>query len=128
MATYAKYKDLDKTKTPESEDSGTPECMQITSASHKQDLINTHKIVVVDISASWCAPCVQIAPKYAQLAMQYSRDSECAIVKEDVDDGFSPDVTSVPCFDFYYNGQKVERVNGADMNKVRETLEELRKR
>jgi thioredoxin 1 len=97
----------------------------IQSLAHKNELINSNRIFVVDISADWCGPCKDIAPRYAEMAQRYNRPGVCLLAKEDVDMKFSPSVRGVPFFQFYYNGRFVSSITGADIDGVEAKLNEL---
>jgi len=137
---YKKYSDLprDEPRTaprtaPREEPRTTPtqpqqECACVISAEQKQQIIQSHRVVVVDVYGNWCGPCNTVAPEYLQLSQEFSRPGDCAIVKENVDDGFTPEVGGVPAFFFYYNGEEVDQVTGANIPLVREKLNELLRR
>ena len=51
-------------------------------------LLDAHDVVVVDYSASWCAPCKAYSPKFARLEREMRRarpDAKVAFVSVDVD-------------------------------------------
>jgi thiol-disulfide isomerase/thioredoxin len=136
MSNYKKYSDLpdDKPKiTPspqrehyqQNQNKQPNECHQIISLEQKNYIINNHKVCVVDVFGEWCGPCQQIADEYFKLSQEYSKHGMCAVVKENVDDGFSPSVTGVPAFIFYFKGNEVDRIVGANMSEVRSKLFEL---
>jgi thioredoxin 1 len=142
MATYKKYKDLSdeperreaakqeaanlvtqQMANPSASTAGT--CIQIMSAQHKQHIIKNHDITVVDVSAEWCQPCQIVGPLFVELAKSYALPGYCAFAHEDVDSGFSPEVTGVPAFHFYKKGEKVSTIMGANIDNVKNRLMEL---
>lgn len=125
MATYAKYKDLGEQENAVNQH--IPEAIEIQSVEHKQQLISTNRVCVIDISGSWCGPCKAIAPRYNQLAQQYTAIGRCVLAKEDVDKGFSPNVRGVPTFQIFKEGRLVNTIVGADISKVEENLIDLLK-
>jgi thioredoxin 1 len=81
--------------------------------------------VVVDFWASWCGPCVRLAPIYHELAETLSH---VRFVSVDVDD--EPElaqrfrVTSIPTLKFFQGGQVVEtQVGGLTREQLRQKLE-----
>jgi len=106
------------------------EVPRITSADHRQNIIRSHLLVVVDNYTDWCGPCKQCAPRFAVLAGKYAKTGVCALVKENVEDrhgGIPTQIRGVPCFHFYMNGQFLGEatVTGADVNAVEETIQRL---
>lgn len=57
----------------------------ISFAQWKQELASLHgKIVVVDVWATWCAPCLERFPHIVELERQY-RDADVVVVSMNVD-------------------------------------------
>ena len=132
---YKKYSDLpiNEPRTAQQPPASAPapdsqECTRVISNDHKQQIINSHRVVVVDVYGDWCGPCNAVAQEYLKLSQEFSRPGECAVVKENVDDGLSPEVGGVPAFFFHYNGEQVDQVTGANIALVREKLGELLRR
>lgn len=131
MSQYAKYKDLgDKEKEKFEPSRGAPSAVSrivsITDNRHKKEIVQGHKVCVVDIYADWCGPCKQVAPKFAKLAEKYYKPGVCIFAKEDVELELTPGLTSIPVFHFFHEGKFVGDVIGADIveveNKVRELI------
>ncbi|OPL20848.1 thioredoxin-like 1-like protein, partial [Mytilus galloprovincialis] len=64
-------------------------------------------LIVVDFFATWCGPCVQIAPVYQKLSDEYS---DCIFLKVDVDEvedvAAESGISAMPTFQCYKNGNK----------------------
>ncbi|KAI5813319.1 thioredoxin TrxA [Pyronema omphalodes] len=77
------------------------------------------KLVVLDMHATWCGPCKQVAPKIEALAKE---EPDVAFYKVDVDE--VPDVAqelgvrAMPTFYFFKGGEKVAEVVGANIKAV----------
>lgn len=102
--------------------------LEIQNHNHKMQIIQENRLVVVDIYADWCGPCKQTAPAYAVVARQYSRPNFCAVVKqkyEVLDEDEKGDIHGIPVFQFFENGRLVDKIVGADIPKVEETLRNL---
>lgn len=82
------------------------------------------KLVIVDFSAPWCAPCKAMAPEFRKLAEDFP---DCVFLNVDV--GVSQDVaakmgiTSIPTFILFKDGERVELMRGASSKTLRETIE-----
>jgi len=80
--------------------------------------------VVVDFSATWCGPCQAIGPVFVSLSEKYSN---VKFVKIDVDElqdvAQSCNVTAMPTFHAYFNGQLVDTLTGADPRKLQVLIE-----
>merc|ERR1712025_214867 len=81
------------------------------------------KLVVVDFFAVWCGPCKMIAPKLE--AMDAEMD-DVVFLKVDVDEcdelAKEHEISAMPTFIFFKNGEKVERFSGANEEKIRTTI------
>ncbi len=89
--------------------------VHIENSDHKNQLINSNRIAIIDCYGDFCQPCKMIAPAYEELAKKYRRDGVCVLAKEDIKIGLSPDVRGVPTFFIYKDGQIVDKVVGADL-------------
>ncbi|XP_004574214.1 thioredoxin [Maylandia zebra] len=87
------------------------------------------KLVVVDFTATWCGPCKQIAPLFAQMAAD-DDNKNVIFLKVDVDEAedvsSSCGISCMPTFHFYKNNQKVHEFSGANVNTLKEKVVELR--
>ncbi|XP_033890742.2 thioredoxin-like isoform X1 [Acipenser ruthenus] len=80
-------------------------------------------LVIVDFTATWCGPCKMISPVFEKLAEEHK---DVVFLKVDVDDAQDVaemcKVSSMPTFQFFKNGQKVEEFSGANKDKLSEML------
>lgn len=90
--------------------------------------IPTDTKVIIDFYADWCGPCKRVAPVFVELADKFPN---VTFLKVNVDDsgeiaeGF--EVTSLPTFVFLNKGNIYKRIEGANMNELISTLENLQK-
>lgn len=81
--------------------------VSITKDNYQQEVVNSALPVVIDVYASWCGPCQQMAPIFEVLAKELK--DEYKFVKLNVDEArdlsIQFGVTSVPTFIFVKNGQ-----------------------
>lgn len=63
--------------------------------------------IIIDVYATWCGPCQQMKPLFAELAEEFK--GRCKFVALNVDEARDLSimfgVTSVPTFVFYNNGE-----------------------
>jgi thioredoxin 1 len=82
----------------------------------------TRGFVVVDFYATWCGPCKAIEPRFEQLSKQYPH---VTFIKVNVDQGDVAQqyqVTAMPTFLFFSQGQKVHSIVGADIQAVEDYI------
>mmetsp|Transcript_19468 Transcript_19468/g.22272 ORF Transcript_19468/g.22272 Transcript_19468/m.22272 type:complete len:157 (-) Transcript_19468:165-635(-) len=80
-------------------------------------------LVVLDFWADWCGPCKMIAPVFSQLSEEFD---DVIFVKVDVDSNPNAaakySVSAMPTFLFLKNGDVVDRLMGANPERLRELI------
>lgn len=86
--------------------------------------IGSDKLVLVDFYADWCPPCRRFAPALAQIAQDFKDD--LIVAKVNVDNlsevSEKQGIECMPTFIFYKNGNKIDKVEGADEKAVRDMI------
>lgn len=86
----------------------------ITDDSFEADVIQANKPVLVDFWATWCGPCLMIAPILEEIADEYT--DQVSIAKLDVDENPRTPaqfgVMGIPTLILFKNGDAVERITG----------------
>ncbi|KAH9902098.1 putative thioredoxin [Xylariomycetidae sp. FL2044] len=106
--------------------------IEIQSAEQFGNLLGSSRIVVADFYANWCAPCKQIAPYYQNLSANLSRPNLATFVKVNIEsEGGKPiaseyAVTHLPTFIVFRNGSVMDKIKGADPQKLQSVLEKLK--
>tara|TARA_R100001163_G_C5068328_1_gene208420 strand:+ start:4477 stop:4806 length:330 start_codon:yes stop_codon:yes gene_type:complete len=84
------------------------------------------RLIVLDFSAAWCAPCKRIYPVLEQLAVQYP---QVGFFKVDIDDAEDIAehfcISTVPSFKFIYNNKIVAEFSGGNSEQLVNTLADL---
>ncbi len=89
--------------------------IELTDSSFDNMVLKSDKIVVVDFWATWCKPCLMIAPSMKELASEYA--GKVVIGKLDVDKNPKTaqkyQINSIPMVMFFKNGKLVDKLMGA---------------
>ncbi|KAJ7335391.1 hypothetical protein JRQ81_013332 [Phrynocephalus forsythii] len=84
------------------------------------------RLVVVDFSAKWCAPCKVIRPFVYEMAVRYENVLFCIVdvdLAEDVANLCN--VVAMPTFQFFVRGEKIFEIRGANEKKLESKIKEL---
>lgn len=89
--------------------------VQVTDATFASEVEQAGGLTVVDFWATWCGPCLMVAPVLEQLANEYA--GRAKVTKVDVDanqrTAMRFNIRSIPSILFFKNGQHVDTVVGA---------------
>jgi len=84
-------------------------------------------LIVIDFFATWCGPCKYIAPIFADLSEKLTN---IAFLKVDVDEvneiSQEEEISAMPTFLFYKNGEIVHKIVGADIDEINKTLDKFK--
>ena len=99
----------------------------LTELKETIDLIKMSKVpIIMYFSAVWCKPCIKIAPYFEQLNKEITG---CDFFKVDIDDAVEIsdyfEIKSMPTFYFFYKGEAIDKFEGADSEKLLETIKKI---
>lgn len=88
----------------------------LTAANFSSEIEHGKGLALVDFWATWCGPCLAIAPVVEQLAEQYAGKVKVAKLDTDAntDTAVRFNVRSIPTIMFFKDGKHVDTVIGAD--------------
>jgi thioredoxin 1 len=86
----------------------------ITSENFKTEVLDSKKPVIVDVFATWCGPCQQIAPIFDELAKELADTYKLGKINidEERDLAIKYNISSIPTFLFIKNGEIVGKETG----------------
>ncbi len=89
--------------------------VQVTDATFASEVEQAGGLTVVDFWATWCGPCLMVAPVLEQLANEYAGRAKVAKVDVDANQRTAMrfNIRSIPSILFFKNGQHVDTVVGA---------------
>ena len=88
--------------------------IDVKRSNFQEEVILADKLVLVDLYATWCAPCKALAPVLEELADKYA--DKIKVVKVNVDEEESIaakfGIASIPTVIFFKNGQTAASLVG----------------
>lgn len=96
--------------------------LEFNSSNFETEVEKSNQPVLVDFWATWCAPCLKIAPIVEELAKKYAGKLKVGKVNVEVAPQIAQKygVRSIPTLLFFKNGRVVSQVIGAQSQKVLE--------
>ncbi|MBO9615313.1 MAG: thioredoxin fold domain-containing protein [Dyadobacter sp.] len=84
------------------------------SSTEFNKIINSEKVVLVDIHAKWCPPCVKMLPTVTKLQKEYAGKARIETIAYDPNKTLVKElgVEEIPAFLLYKNGKLIARKNG----------------
>jgi len=100
---------------------------EINGSASFDTAIRVPSLVVVDFFATWCGPCIQIAPFIEELSHKYPDVVFLKVNAEaNRDIAEKCNIRSYPTFHFYVNGTKVDQLSGANSQKLENMVVSLK--
>lgn len=97
--------------------------------SNVKEVIASGKPVVIDFWATWCGPCMRLAPTIDELAEEYADRVVIGKYNIEEESDLSTDyrIMSIPTILFFKNGEQVRdlRMTGATKEELKARIEKL---
>jgi len=88
--------------------------LAVTSSEFEEMVLKSDVPVLVDFWATWCKPCLAIAPTIEELAKEYEGKAKVLKVDVDVDGDLASrfGILGVPSVLLFKGGREVDRITG----------------
>lgn len=94
--------------------------------SKQYDELKKDGLVVVDFKTEWCGPCKKFAPVYEKIASEYPGVKFLVVDAEKINHKDCEDVTSVPTFKVFLDGNFKRGIQGVDEERLKRYIERYR--
>lgn len=93
-------------------------CINVNNLNELVNILNKHKIVVMDIYADWCGPCKKYAPIFESIANEFRGINKIIFIKLNIEntdfENYTSDISSIPTFLIYRNNKRISKLVGAN--------------
>ena len=106
---------------------GSTSKKEITSDEY-QRWVNSHAVVVVDFSATWCGPCKKLSPLLEKIAERRTNDFKLYTIDVDENPEISQrnEIEVLPTLIWYKNGKMAKRLFGYhDEKEINQMIDDL---
>jgi thioredoxin len=88
--------------------------IKIVSNNYTQEVENSNMPILVDFWASWCGPCLAVAPVLEQLAVKYSGKIKIGKINVDEEPALASNfrVMSIPTLILFKEGKAIQQMIG----------------
>lgn len=98
----------------------------VSSFTHFNHLKENNKYLFVDFYTKWCGPCKKISPEIEKLALKYKHIKFVKVDCEFLESLANKyNISTVPTFILFYNGDQVKTIEGANKLQIELTLSNL---
>ena len=89
--------------------------LELTKNNFEKEVKNSDTPVIVDFWASWCGPCMAMAPTFEELSKEYEGKLKFAKLNvednQDIAGQFS--IRGIPCLVVFNKGEEADRIIGS---------------